>query len=234
MHNRMLVLISAVLVSAIAYAAFYKWVDEDGVTRYSDTAPPEGGTEVGIPPGPAQAQVRESRERVERIKRGLQEREAARAPGITLRDWSDAPGKAELVSLAKQCRDAKKLLRLFQVARPVFKFNARCERVFVSDSDRAEMVSLAEQQVKNTCNRRIDPQRLGDILLVQGKIREFNERYRQMPGQPNGYPDFAELKSSPALCRCADVFLAEMADPRYRTPRAEIDKARDLIDGLCR
>lgn len=169
-------------------------MDEDGVTRYSDTAPPE----------------------------------------ITLRDWSDPPGKAEMLSLAKQCREAKELLRLFQVTRPVYRFNARCERVFVSDSDRAEMVSLAGQQVKNTCSRRLDPQRLGDILLVCSRLRNLHERYRQMPGQPIGYPDFAELKSSPALCRCADVFLADMVDPRYRTPPTEIDKARELIDGLCR
>lgn len=71
------------------------------------------------------------------------------------------------------------------------------------------------------------------MLIVQSRIREFNERYRQMPGQPNGYPDFAELNPSPALCRCAGVFLAEMANPRYRTPKTEIDRARELIDGLC-
>lgn len=233
MHNQMLLFFLAILASAVVYAAFYKWVDEDGVTQYSNVAPPGRGAVVRVPPGPAPQQVRESSERVQRMLDGLRQRAEPGDEEDTIRDWSDETGPQELAGLTTQCLRGKRLLHTFRTARPVYRFNARCERVYVSDDDRRMVVGLAQKLVDKTCDGKIDPQRLGEILVVQSEIRAFDERYRQMPGESNGYPDFVELRSSPALCRCAGVFLAEMANPRYRTPKAEVDKAREMIRARC-
>jgi hypothetical protein len=220
-------------LSFVAYSGIYKWVDEDGRTHYSDAPPAGAGQEVEVAPAPSAEAVRESQQRLDRMQRQLDERRTERGQSPGLREWSDPPTRTEAVNLALECARSRRQLAVFQAQRPVYRFNARCERVFVSDADRAEMVALLQRQVANTCGGRLGPQDMADILRTHSEIASFNQRYMAMPGEPNRYPDFRELRSSPDLCRCAETFLGEMADPRHRTPPAEVDKARALIERLC-
>lgn len=67
-----------VLTCPGAYAAMYKWVDENGVTHYSQNPPPSGGAqEIAPPPPPASGAADVQSDLEARIKK-LDEERAAR------------------------------------------------------------------------------------------------------------------------------------------------------------
>lgn len=84
----LLPLVVASLLTAPAQAAVYKWVDQHGVTRYSDAPPPDAATEKikgtisAAPTGsaaPASGDAATEAEEKENIRKELEQRDAGRA-----------------------------------------------------------------------------------------------------------------------------------------------------------
>ena len=141
--------IAALLALPLAAAAqtLYKWVDEKGVTHYSETPPPKGAaSKVEIRPSepgkaaPAEDWKEKERQfRERRVQREQQEREEA------------ARKAREEQDRARRCRDAQRHLDGLRNARRVYELNARGERVYLEDDERPARIEKWQREADDTC-----------------------------------------------------------------------------------
>ncbi len=147
-----LLLACAAVSAGGASAQIYKWVDEKGVTHYTEQPPPDGkaATRVAPPPPPIGGGVRESTEswkekdaewRRRRLERGEAEEKARR------RDEREAARRLDA------CRRAQRELHILQ-AGPVYSLNERGERVYLEDKDRPAAIEAARKLVETHCGDR--------------------------------------------------------------------------------
>jgi hypothetical protein len=59
------------LASTFAHAQIYRWVDEQGVTVYSNTPPPSGGAQRIKPPPPPAEDPEQTRQRMEARRQAM-------------------------------------------------------------------------------------------------------------------------------------------------------------------
>ena len=139
----------AIALAALPAAAIYKWVDEKGVTHFSETPPPDGrkATKVEprvVPPSqkaaPTDWKQREQESRKRRIEREASD-ETARAKAHN-----------EAAERANRCNLAKRDLQVLGLQVPVFSRNDRGEKVYVEDKDRASEIAEARRRVEANCD----------------------------------------------------------------------------------
>ncbi len=145
----MFVLLLAPIVAPPVDAAIYKWIDENGVTQYSATPPPDQtGTKVHIPPPPSSAVMKEA---VRKLEDHLSESRKRDALNDALaRNQANKTAAMERQSL-QRCRYAKENLYVLQMQAPVFHLNDSGERVYVNDQDRVSRIEALQEQVASYC-----------------------------------------------------------------------------------
>lgn len=133
-------LIASLLVLALpAAAAMYKWVDEKGITHYSESPPPEGTqakkldlpdtSAPNAPPGRAETPEDWKGREIDFRRRMLQ-KQNAEAKEKAASEKSDATRK-------QRCMEARRRLDLLSAGRPLYRVNEKGEREFMEDSERA-------------------------------------------------------------------------------------------------
>ena len=144
------------MVPALAFAAghapaaIYKWVDEKGVTQYSEK-PPQGkkSAEVPIRTSPAsgaqsapktwqQQEAEFQQRRVEQEERRLKK---------------DALNQAAAEDRMRACMHARQDLHALEQERPVYTVNEKGERVYIEDTDRAGLRDRVRAIVQQACDR---------------------------------------------------------------------------------
>ena len=156
LHRRScMLLLAAALASGPAAGAIYKWVDEKGVTQYSEK-PPQGkkSAEVPIrsqsaapvtPPGPqGGAKTWQEQEAEFRQRRAEQEEQRLK------KEAQDRVGAADRL---RTCLQARQDLHVLEQQRPVYTINAKGERVFIEDKDRDQYRERMRRIVEQTCDR---------------------------------------------------------------------------------
>ena len=148
--RRALILLAAALW-ALPAPAMYKWVDDKGVTHFSQDPPPDGRKAAKIEPRvtppsstPAPApdwKKREQDSRKQRIERD-QADEAARAKAHNA-----------AAERANKCNAAKRDLQVLERQAPVYSKNERGERVYVEDKDRDSEKAAARRIIEANCDR---------------------------------------------------------------------------------
>ena len=151
-RRTLIVVAVACVFAALPAAAIYKWVDEKGVTHFSETPPPDGRKaskvepKVTPPSGPRAPAVdwkqRDQDARKKRIERE-QTDEASRAKA-----HNDAAERAN------RCNRARRDLQILNMERPVYSKNERGERVYVEDKDRETEKAEARRQIEANCDAR--------------------------------------------------------------------------------
>jgi hypothetical protein len=131
--------------------AIYKWVDEKGVTHFSETPPPDGRKATKVQPkvtppsgeaAPSNWKQREQDARKLRIERE-QANEAARAKAHN-----------EAAERANRCAKAKRELQVLNTQVPVYSINDKGERVYLEDRERAEEIALWTKEARDHCDSR--------------------------------------------------------------------------------
>jgi Domain of unknown function (DUF4124) len=151
MMIRGLVCLCAALPCAAA-AAMYKWVDEKGVTHYSESPPPDGkASRVELPPtapssAPAET-VQTWKDRDIEFRRRRLEQEQAQ-------DKADAAAKHAAAQREGRCLQARSRLDILQSERPVYHVNERGERVYLEDQERASAIEQWRKQADTYCDGR--------------------------------------------------------------------------------
>ncbi len=143
------------LLSSLSFAlcaeGIYKWVDDKGVTHYSESPPDEASgkkaTKVDIKaPPPSDAgkvydwKAKELESRSQGVQKGQEERQKAEA-------------EAKLAAERKQkCRAAMGQVSFYQQQVPVYTLNDRGERVYVEDDDRSKKIEDAQERMRKFCD----------------------------------------------------------------------------------
>ena len=127
-----------------ASAELYKWVDEKGVTQYSEQPPPDGkAKKLDITPsGPVRTAPDWKQRELESRKR--------RAEGDIASEKRQA---ADTAARRQVCQNAARQLDVLQRQQPVYSFNDRGEKVYLDDKDRPSEIAFWKGEVARNCDR---------------------------------------------------------------------------------
>jgi hypothetical protein len=132
-------------------AGIYKWVDDKGVTHYSES-PPEGRASSTLkpPPAPPRGAVGAPTPKTWQEKeQEFQRRRAERGETETKRETQETEDR---VAKDRRCRIAQNRLQVLQTQRPVYRFNAKGEREYYDDATRASEIGRVKDEIAATCN----------------------------------------------------------------------------------
>jgi hypothetical protein len=135
-------------VAPFSYAV-YKWVDEKGVTHYSESPPPDGkgekvelkpsGPAAGAPAAPEMWKQRGEDLHRERVQKERQEERAS------------SREKYDSAARKYNCGRAQRELRVLEQQRPVYTLNSKKEKGYISDEDRAREIDDMKKVIRENC-----------------------------------------------------------------------------------
>ena len=156
MKSRLALLSCLMLWAASSPAQMYKWVDERGVTHYSEKPPP-GRKSQQIQPAPASpaapatsqpgnpAQTWSDQERDFR-RRAIERDQAAEKKR---KKEDEERYRAEM--RRERCLEAQRAVSALGESRPVYSINQKGEREYVDDDARPAAMQRAKQNVETYC-----------------------------------------------------------------------------------
>lgn len=130
-----------------AMAKLYKWVDENGVTQYTQTPPPKGDfNQVKPPPKPAVDPQRAQDEMEKRLDAFQKRRDdAAESKAEANKEASDKAAKAE------KCNKARKNLTFLQTHSRVRTTDKDGNATLLGEDKRQEKIKTANEAIKQYC-----------------------------------------------------------------------------------
>lgn len=137
-------------------ASVYKWVDEQGVTHYSETPPPAERKAKKIevkPPSPASGAEGGGGEGKswQQKEQEFQKRQAEREEARRQQEAADTAARREAKIKEERCAAAKQNLDTLQIRRPVYWTNEKGERVYVDDRVRAVEIARMKKEIETFC-----------------------------------------------------------------------------------
>jgi len=167
MHTKWLLPVLLLMAVAILGATLYKWVDERGVTHYSETPPakqkaqeipvqppPASGAERGKPtqappaPGAEGGKAPPPKTWQEKASEAQRRREAAEKQ----EEEEQALAQEVAQERKKKCLSAQQNLHALQTDRPVYHINEYGERVYIDDAKRAAEIERAKREIQSYCD----------------------------------------------------------------------------------
>lgn len=144
------------LVVVTLGAAVYKWVDEQGVTHYSETPPPSERKAKKIevkPPSPASGAEGGGGEGKswQQKEQEFQKRQAEREEARRQQEAADTAARREAKIKEERCAIAKHNLETLQIRRPVYRTDEKGERVYVDDRMRAAEIARMKKEIETYC-----------------------------------------------------------------------------------
>ena len=150
---RAAILAGLACVSFIAAAeGMYKWVDDKGVTHYSESPPPDDvtakkATKIDIKPtAPSEPgkvfnwKQKEQDSRTQNVQKVQEDRE---------REAKEAQVTAQRKQL---CQEALRQVNFLSQQVPVYSVNDKGERVYVEDDVRATRIADAQEKMRKYCD----------------------------------------------------------------------------------
>lgn len=153
MSKKLLVLLLFFLAMAAVGATIYKWVDEKGVTHYSETPPPnQKAREIQTPPpSPATAGAGSPKTWQEK-EQEFQKRRVEREDAQKREEEQKAAAKREALARKQRCILARQNLHTLQIQRPVYQINEKGEREYVDDTKREAEIERMKKEIEIYCN----------------------------------------------------------------------------------
>lgn len=148
---RLLLLIVLAGLSPAGWGQVYKWVDEKGVTHYTETPPPDGkGQKIKVSPRSADPDAAKANpgakswqeQEIEFRQRRVEAEEAARK--------QEANAIRER-AVRRACVAARADLENLRMQRPIVRIDERGERRYIEDKERAELIRRTEQAIQRDC-----------------------------------------------------------------------------------
>ena len=142
---RILLLLCALALPSAFAQQMYKWVDEKGVTHYSETPPPEGAKGAAkievktVTPNRAPSdnwREREAQSKERRAKQGIQDEQAR---------------MKEDSQRANNCRRAQRQADTMNHPGGVYRLDEKGERVFMEDKERSAKLEEAREDIAKYC-----------------------------------------------------------------------------------
>ena len=153
--GRLLALALFVATSA-ADAAIYKWVDDKGVTHYSEQPPPGKKKPEPVPirsqPAPATSQGTQGTADRKTWQQQEAEFQQRRVEQEMQRKKRETEGKYTAAVRKEKCVLARQNLHALEEKRPVFRINEKGEREFFDDKAREQALERMRAVVEENCD----------------------------------------------------------------------------------
>jgi hypothetical protein len=154
--RKLLVVALAVALASPAFGQQYKWTDSSGHVQYGDVPPP--GVKAtrlrGGPTGPAPAAPKADAKGAAKGPLSPAEQEAAfRKRQLDEHKAQEKAQQDESKQIAKQenCTNAQAQLAQLESGQRIMQFDAKGERHFMDDSERAAQIAKARQSMNEWC-----------------------------------------------------------------------------------
>jgi len=144
------ILLASLLALALpAAAATYKWVDEKGVTHYSETPPPEGtpAKKIDIAPTPPSSGTAKPETADDWKTKELEFRQRR-----LKKEHAEADADKAADERKDRCITARNRLDVLEGGRGLYHLNERGERVFMSEEERSAEVTKWREVLKSSCD----------------------------------------------------------------------------------
>ena len=158
MYPQALLFALLVVTTAVSGGEVYRWVDEKGVTHFSELPPP--GQQAVKPRQPAAAQGqpeaaaasadgagRPAGKTWQEKETEFRQRQIERDAAARKQEEQDAAAKR----LQRDCLLARKSLENLQNANAVARYDDRGERVYLDDRQRAALIQQRRQEIDARC-----------------------------------------------------------------------------------
>lgn len=149
--RRALLVIALFVVIGQVYAKIYKWVDEKGVTHYTDSPPDGKGQELAPTQAPSDEEVERAKERLDRRLEQQRRREESRQEQREKIQQQKAAKQREKVESKKRCIRARQNLHVLEIQRPVYWIDEKGERVFLDDDTRTRKIERMKANIETYC-----------------------------------------------------------------------------------
>ena len=150
------VLVLALVLPVAAHAQLYKWIDQDGKTRYGDTPPPgvKATTMRGVPaasqsaPAPAGADAKKKGPLTpaEQDKEFRKRQDEARKAGDKAAQESQVKAQRN-----EGCERTKEYLRTLESGQRIARTNPSGERYYMSEEQVAQETAKARESAQQAC-----------------------------------------------------------------------------------
>lgn len=135
-------------VAGLAQAAMYKWVDENGVTQYTQYPPPNRKVEVMVPPPPPAEDPDEAQKKLEHL---LQSQDEQRKAATTAEEeQTKAADQAKLRE--RNCQAARTNLMSLTTGGRKRVMGADGVATYLTEEDRQARIAEAQKQIKEFCD----------------------------------------------------------------------------------
>ena len=151
MNLRGMLLLGFLLCAAPSSAQMYKWVDEKGVTHYSESPPPgRKSQEVQTAPSPSPKPAEPSSTWSDK-ERDFRRRSIEREQAEEASKRKQAYEQQQAAMRKQRCASAQRALRVLSEQVPVYRINEKGEREFIEDADRPRAIERAKQGIETYC-----------------------------------------------------------------------------------
>lgn len=142
------ILVGWLAVFGLAQAAMYKWVDEKGVTQYSQFPPPNRKAQVMVPPPPPAEDPEGAQKKLEATLQKLDEEHKAKTTA--------AEEKQKAAETAKQrqqaCQAARDNLEKLTTGGRKRIMGADGVASYMPEEERQKQITLAKDAIKKYCD----------------------------------------------------------------------------------
>lgn len=152
MNPRVLLAMGLLLCAAPSSAQMYKWVDDKGVTHYSESPPPgRKAQQVQTTPSPGPSATPKPAEPASTWgdkERAFRQRTIEREYAEETKRKKDA----ERVAMRREaCLEARYMIDTLNSGVPVYKLNEKGEREYLADNVRADRLQRAKENAETYC-----------------------------------------------------------------------------------
>ncbi|MEP1214282.1 MAG: DUF4124 domain-containing protein [Marinobacter sp.] len=143
-----LLLLLWLLVTLVAQAGTYRWVDENGQTHFSDRPPVNTVADEVSLKAAAPSADKAASERKRRVNEFLEQSERERAE----RNRAEAEQQAEAAQYEARCQALRARLKFLKSVSGIYRLNNEGERVFVDDQENERLRREFRAKVQNECD----------------------------------------------------------------------------------
>ena len=156
MNPRLLLAMGLLLCAAPSSAQMYKWVDDKGVTHYSESPPPgRKAQQIQATPAPGPSPSSSAAPKPAEPASTWGDKERAFRQRTIEREYAEEAKRqkdAERVAMRKEaCLEARYMVNALSSGVPVYKLNEKGEREYLPDTVRADRLQRAKENVENYC-----------------------------------------------------------------------------------
>jgi len=235
MPERILLFIACIFLPVLVNAGIYKWIDEDGKTHYSDSAPDGGSREFKPEPEPSAEAMRRAREEMKSLLEKERQHDEARQAEKERQLKVNLAREQEEDSRIQSCIFAQEQLQKLNLLRPVFRVIGKGDDVYVDYRGKRLIFGDNDELIFNNW---VEGERLYmDDVQRSAEIERYRNEVESSCGSEGGdqekLNEAREKLFKERMCVKARERLEMLANPQMHTARSDLEKAESWMKMFC-